>query len=104
MPLGTLLSGVLMIGMGVLSGILAFTGPGMSTDGWQVRISAWLQHLATLIARALGFIPGWVVAAVLVVAFTLLTRRAIRRTAAHADSLADEAVTSDVVLEKETHP
>ncbi len=104
MPLGTLLSGVLMIGMGVLSGTLAFTGPGMSTDGWQVRISAWLQHLATLTARALGFIPGWVVAAALVVAFTLLTRRAIRRSTAHADSLADEAATSDVVLEKETHP
>jgi hypothetical protein len=40
MPMGTLLSGLLMIGMGLLSGVLAFTGPAMSSDGWQTPATA----------------------------------------------------------------
>src|SRR5882757_5729320 len=58
MPLGTLLSGLLMIGMALLAVVLAFTGPAMSSDGWQTRAAATLQHLATRAADALGW-PDW---------------------------------------------
>lgn len=84
MPLGTLLSGLLMAGMGVLAWVLAFAGPGMSTDGWQVRVSAWLQHVATVTAQGLAWLPGWVFAAVLVAGFALLLRRGLRSRAAGA--------------------
>src|SRR5882672_10250849 len=62
MPLGTLLSGLLMIGMALLAVVLAFTGPAMSSDGWQTRAAATLQHLATRAADALAWLPGWAVA------------------------------------------
>jgi hypothetical protein len=77
MPLGTMLSGLLMIGMGVLSGVIAFTGPGMSTEGWQTRLSAWLQHSATVLAAGLSWVPGWMVAIALIVAAVVLVRRAL---------------------------
>lgn len=83
MPLGTLLSGLLMAGMGGLAWVLAFAGPGMSTDGWQVRVSAWLQHIATLTAQGLDWLPGWVFATVLVAGFALLLHRGLRTRTAH---------------------
>ena len=61
MPLGTLLSGLLMIGMALLAVVLAFTGPAMSSDGWQTRAAAMLQHLATRAAAVLSWLPGWAV-------------------------------------------
>ncbi|MGH3841961.1 MAG: cytochrome c biogenesis CcdA family protein, partial [Pseudonocardiaceae bacterium] len=65
MALGTALSGLLMIAMGVLSVVLAFTGPGMPIGGWQTELSAWLQHLSSSALRALAWIPGWVLVVVL---------------------------------------
>ena len=84
MPLGTLLSGLLMAGMGVLAWVLAFAGPGMSTDGWQVRVSAWLQHVVTVTAQGLAWLPGWVFATVLVAGFALLLRHGLGTRAASA--------------------
>jgi cytochrome c biogenesis protein CcdA len=88
MPVGVLASGLLMIGMGVLSWVLAFAGPGMDTDGWQTRLSAWLQHTATIAAQALSWVPGWVVAAVLVAGFTLLLRRGLGNRTADTPAVA----------------
>jgi len=84
MPVGTLVSGLLMIGMGGLAGVLAFTGPAMGSDGWQTRAGAWLQHVATLTAQALAWIPGWAVALVLVAGLAALLRRALTRQSARA--------------------
>lgn len=89
MPMGTLLSGVLMVGMGVLAWVLAFAGPGMSTDGWQVRVSAWLQHVATVAAGALGWVPGWVFAVVLVAGFAVVLRRGLRTRATRGADVVD---------------
>jgi cytochrome c-type biogenesis protein len=86
LPLGMLLSGLLMVGMGVLAWLLAFAGPGMSSDGWQIRFSAWLQHASTVLADTLGWVPGWAVATVLVAGLAVLLRRALRReTPQHID-------------------
>lgn len=63
-PLWALASGGLMVAMGLLTVVLAFVRPassmGGATDGWQVRFTAWLQHAAASVVRALSFIPGWV--------------------------------------------
>src|SRR5882757_10461679 len=80
MALGSALSGVLMITMGVLAVVLAFTGPGMPSGGWQTELSAWLQHISSVALIALSWIPGWVLLAVLLVGLALLIRRALRTT------------------------
>lgn len=78
MALGGAIGGLLMIGMGVLALVLAFTGPGMPSGGWQTTLSSWLQHLASLTRDALSWVPSWVLAVVLVAGFALLIRRALR--------------------------
>ncbi|MPY80306.1 MAG: cytochrome c biogenesis protein CcdA [Actinophytocola sp.] len=77
-PLGTAISGFLMIGMGALAGVLAFTDAGMNTSGWQTDASSWLQHISARIRDALAWLPGWALALLLAVGFLLLLRRAIR--------------------------
>ncbi len=81
LPLGNALSGLLLIAMGVLAGVLAFTSTAMPTEGWQIRVSAWLQHASSGAVDALSWLPGWVLAAVLIVGAAALIRRA-RRTRA----------------------
>jgi len=78
LPLGTLASGLLMIGMGALSIVVAFTGPGMDSGGWQTRFSAWLQHIVTLTTHALSWVPGWAVVVALAAGVVLLARRLLR--------------------------
>ncbi|CRK55251.1 putative cytochrome c biogenesis protein [Alloactinosynnema sp. L-07] len=84
LALGTAVSGLLMIGMGVLAFVLAFTGAGMARGGWQSEVSAWLQHLSSITVHALSWAPGWALALVLVLGLTLLIRRGVRARAAHA--------------------
>jgi cytochrome c-type biogenesis protein len=84
MTLGHAASGLLMIAMGVLATVLAFTGPGMPSGGWQTELSAWLQHLSATMLHTLSWIPGWVLALILVLGFGLLIRRALRATPARA--------------------
>ncbi|SFB62657.1 Cytochrome c biogenesis protein CcdA [Amycolatopsis marina] len=88
LALGTVISGLLMVGMGVLAFVLAFTGPGMPSGGWQTELSAWLQHLSSVTVNALSWIPGWALALILVLSFAVLLRRAMRSKAARATSAA----------------
>jgi cytochrome c-type biogenesis protein len=78
MALGGAVSGLLMIAMGVLALVLAVTGPGMPSGGWQTELSAWLQHLSARVLAALSWVPGWALAAVLAVGAVLLIRRVVR--------------------------
>lgn len=77
LALGTLLGGLLMISMGVLAFVLAVTGPGMPSGGWQTEVSAWLQHLASVTVSALSWLPGWALALALALGTALLTRHAL---------------------------
>ena len=61
MPLGSAASGVVLIGMGVLTLVTAVTGPSMTSSGWRVSVSAWLQHVSSVTSRALSWLPGWAV-------------------------------------------
>ena len=79
MPLGMAASGVLLAGMGVLTVVIAFTGPDMGTSGWRVRMSASLQHWAAVTTHWLSWLPGWVFAVALAAAVIFLLRQARRR-------------------------
>ncbi|HEY3708826.1 MAG TPA: cytochrome c biogenesis CcdA family protein [Amycolatopsis sp.] len=79
LALGSAVSGLLMIVMGALSVVLAFTGPGMPSGGWQTELSAWLQHVSSIAAGTLSWIPGWALLLVLLAGFALLLRRTRRR-------------------------
>jgi cytochrome c-type biogenesis protein len=76
MAFGTAASGFLLIGMAVLAYVQAAAGPGMGADGWLVSLAADLQHFAANITNALAWIPGWAVAALLVVATSFIIRQA----------------------------
>jgi cytochrome c-type biogenesis protein len=58
LPLSSLLSGGLLAAMGVLTIGLAIRGPAMG-GGWQVRVSAWLDHTSSQIQDGLSWLPGW---------------------------------------------
>lgn len=78
LPLVTLLSGGLMVAMGILTVVIAVQGPGMATDGWQVRVSAALGHAAASIQQFLAFLPGWVFTFAVFAALAILLWIAIR--------------------------
>lgn len=78
LPLGNVLSGLLMIAMGGLAAVLAFTSSAMPTEGWQLRVSAWLQHVSSATVSALSWLPGWAVVVALLLGSAFLLRR-IRR-------------------------
>jgi hypothetical protein len=89
MPLGAAASGIVLIGMGVLTLITAVTGPSMSSSGWRETMTAWLQHASSVTSKALHWLPGWAVLLVLAglaAALTALAVRARRRAAAAPDT------------------
>ncbi|WP_262505115.1 cytochrome c biogenesis CcdA family protein [Streptomyces sp. TRM68367] len=77
-PLGDLLAGGLLLGMGVLTTALALKGPDMSVSGWRVRLAADLDHAASRVTDALAWLPGWAVALTAAAVLALLIRRALR--------------------------
>src|SRR5256885_11434053 len=79
-PLGGLLSGLLLVGMGTLTIVLAITGPDMPTPGWRVTLTAQLQHTATVVGRQLRWLPGWAVAVLLLAALAGIACLVRRRT------------------------
>ncbi|OZM76437.1 cytochrome c biogenesis CcdA family protein [Pseudonocardia sp. MH-G8] len=84
LPLGNALAGGLMIVMGALAGVLAFAGTAMATEGWQLRMSAWLQHASSVAVESLSWLPGWLIAAALIFGVVVLLRRARRSRTAPA--------------------
>lgn len=76
--LSTVLSAGLMILMGALTVVLALGGQSMTTDGWQVRLTAVLGHAAAVGQEALGFVPGWASALLVFAALATLVVLAVR--------------------------
>jgi hypothetical protein len=76
MPLGSAASGILLIAMGALTLVQAVRGPDMAAGGWRVRVAADLQHIASLITKTLGWLPGWALAIVLLALAAFLVRQA----------------------------
>jgi cytochrome c-type biogenesis protein len=76
--LGHALSGFLMIVMGVLAIALAFSRHEMSSGGWQIELSAWLQHISSVTSQSLSWFPGWAVVVVFSGGLVVVLRRALR--------------------------
>ncbi|MEJ7800688.1 MAG: cytochrome c biogenesis CcdA family protein [Ilumatobacter sp.] len=79
LPGYALASGLLLTAMGAASIVIAFTGAGMSTTGWQARLSLTLQQAGRSVTDSLAWLPGWAAAAMLILAATLVLRRASRQ-------------------------
>lgn len=75
-----LASGLILIAMGLVVIYVAFTGNSMPSSGWQVILSADVQHYAHLVLVWLSALPGWVTAAALLAAFVGLAWFAMRQT------------------------
>jgi cytochrome c-type biogenesis protein len=94
MPLGSAASGIVLIGMGVVTMVTAVTGPSMPSSGWRVSLDAWLQHVSSVTGRALSWLPGWAVLAVLAVLAAALAAQA-RRSRLRAAERASETEAAD---------
>lgn len=92
LPLGSLLAGLLLVAMGAVAIGLAITGPSMLNRGWRVTFIADLQRASVVVTRVLSWLPGWLVAVVVVAGVALLGIRARRR---HDDPLKRDEVESD---------
>jgi cytochrome c biogenesis protein CcdA len=78
--LGASLSGLLLAAMGVLTIVLALTGPDMPNSGWRLDFAAWLQHTAAVASGWLGWLPGWALFLVAAAAVTaILYARRVKR-------------------------
>src|SRR6266852_3289899 len=55
-----LASGLILIAMGVVVIVIAFRGNAMPSSGWQLSLSADVQHYAHVIKVWAGTLPGWV--------------------------------------------
>ena len=55
-----LASGLILIAMGVVVTVIAFRGNAMPSSGWQLSLSAHVQHYAHLIKVWAGSLPGWI--------------------------------------------
>ena len=61
-----LASGVLLAVIGVGMVWIGFSAHSMpALTGWQEGLTAWLQHLGTVLTRAFAWLPGWLVALML---------------------------------------
>ena len=74
-----LASGLILIAMGAVVMVVAFNGSSMASSGWQIVLSAEVQHYAHLTLVWLSGLPGWVTAAALLAAFAGLVWMAVRQ-------------------------
>jgi cytochrome c-type biogenesis protein len=80
LAVGSFASAVLLIAMAILTYIQAAVGPGMTSGGWLAQFGADLQHSVSVATKALAWLPGWVVAIVLVASGGYFVWRATRNT------------------------
>ena len=85
-PFATFLAGSLMVAMGILTMILAIQGPGMAPDGWQVEVTAFLNHAASVVIDAVAVIPGWLLTGLVFAALAGLVWGALRARRSRRDS------------------
>lgn len=85
----TLASGLVLIAMGVFAIAIGLRGNTMPSSGWQVELSARLQHTAHLVEQWAGSLPGWITGLALVALLGALAWKALAQAAApeHADAL-----------------
>ena len=72
-----LAGGALLIVMGALTAVVAFTGVAMPRQGWEATLSARLGHYGSVVSAHLSAVPGWLVLAVLLGALGALVWKAL---------------------------
>jgi cytochrome c biogenesis protein CcdA len=77
-PLGSVLSGGVLVAMGLLTIALAARGPSMGSS-WQLRLTAWLDHLSHTLQNGLAWLPGWVSTLLVFAALTAVVWIALRQ-------------------------
>jgi len=55
-----LASGLILVAMGIVVIFIAFQGNSMPSSGWQLELSARLQHYAHLVKVWADALPGWI--------------------------------------------
>lgn len=80
-----LVGGLLLIVMGGITAVLAFTGTSMSNTGWQAEASADLQHYGKIVISWLDAVPGWLTALALLTVLATLAWRAVSQTLDEAE-------------------
>jgi cytochrome c biogenesis protein CcdA len=89
-PLSSVISGGVLAALGVLTVVIAFTGPNMGTNGWQAQLTAFLGHLAALVRRGLAWLPGWAGLLLVFAALVGVVWAALRHRSAGAGEPADD--------------
>lgn len=75
-----LAGGALLTAMGLWMLWAGFFTDGMTPSrGWQLRVSARLQHYGSVATDALAWLPGWAAALILALLLALVARRAMRQ-------------------------
>ena len=75
-----LASGLILIVMGAVVVYIAFHGNSMPSSGWQVELSARVQHYAHVVKEWAGALPGWVTGLGIFAVLLALVWRALRET------------------------
>lgn len=84
-----LVSGILLLVMGGAVVVIAFTGPSMPSAGWQLQLSATLQHWAHELTVWIGRGPTWAATLLIVTALAAVVWRSLAQ-ASDASARADE--------------
>ncbi len=83
--LSSFVGGLLLLAMGLLVAVLAYTGPDMASRGWQVTVSGDAQHYAHVVTTWLAQLPGWITALAVFAALGTLAIVAVHQVADHAE-------------------
>lgn len=75
-----LASGLILVTMGIFVIVIAFNGNSVPSSGWQIELSARLQHYAHVIREAAETVPGWLTGAAIATALAGLAFKALRQT------------------------
>ncbi|MGH3716871.1 MAG: cytochrome c biogenesis CcdA family protein [Micromonosporaceae bacterium] len=103
LPLGTVVSGALLVAMGLLTIGLAAAGPGMSS-GWQSRLAGWLDHLRAVVLDELRWLPGWLTAGLVFVALAAVLLLAWRQQRGRLAAPSDEKPAPGELADAESTP
>lgn len=76
-----LASGLLLLLIGGVVIAIAFTGSAMPSSGWQVEVSARLQHYAHVLTEWAQAVPGWITGLALVALLAALAWKALGQAA-----------------------
>lgn len=95
-PLSSVISGAVLAALGMLTVVIAFTGPNMGTNGWQAQLTAWLGHTVAMVRNALAWLPGWAGLVVVFLALIGVIWAALRHHAGESEAPTDDAGTDSV--------